>query len=538
MNALLNKYLIIHHITVIGLVWLHFCFGWISLRYQAPTADEFSYISTAYLYVKTGDFRLDRTHPPLLRLLMGLPLQSANVSLPSLQQEKWSTPESAMLGYVIGWEMLLGGQNDWRQLVTLARLPILFLSCGLALLLYFWASELYGKAGASVVLFLYALSPNMLAHASLATMDLGISFFFVACLYSAFHYNKTLKPHTLVMTGLLLGLALTAKVTALLLIAPIASALWLSKEDGLIRHDASIVTNWALKCLLVLSCAMCSMMLVHGYPLKPFYFGETLSNVWIKSTQTGGEPLPGMPHTNYAFYLLGDYSTSGWFYYYPIALLVKTPLSVLLLLLITLIWSRMRWLKTADALIVGTIIILLLASMFNRVNIGIRHILPLYPLLFLYIGRVALIPSKRLRCVVVPLLLSWHLAASVWISPHYLAYFNEAAGGPQSGHTILDDSNIDWGQDLAALKEVQEQYPNEPFYIATNWMFHPAAFGVHAELLQENQIPIPPKGIVAVGKHWAIRHRIHQRSPYYFDWFEKYQPIDEVGYSILLYHFE
>lgn len=521
-----------------GLVLLHFCFGWTALRYNAPTADEYSYLSTAYLYVKTGDFRLDRTHPPLLRLLIGIPLQTVPVSLPSLQQDKWSTPESNMLGYVIGWDMLLNGQNNWRQFLTLARLPILLLSCGLALLLYIWARELYGDAGASIVLFLYAFSPNMLAHASVATMDLGIGFFFVACLYSMHRYINQTNRMKLLLTGFLLGFALAAKVTALLLAAPFAFVLLLHDWKPLGSFDAFPFTKWLIKITVLAICAACSLMLVYGFPFKPFYFFDTLSNVWIKSTTTGGEAVPGMPHTNYAFYLLGQYSTSGWFYYYFIALLVKTPLAILMLLLMVLIWSKDRWLGSVDALIVGTIFILLFASMFNRVNIGIRHILPIYPLLFLYIGRVAVIRSKPVRTYLVPILLLWHLGASVWISPHYLAYFNEAAGGPQHAQLILDDSNIDWGQDLAALKEVQDQFPNEPFYVATNWMFHPAAMGIQANLLQESQILNPPKGIIAVGKHWAIRHRIHPRSPYYFDWFEKYEPIGHVGHSILLYRFK
>ncbi|MBZ0254967.1 hypothetical protein K8I31_02830, partial [bacterium] len=79
---------------------------------------------------------------------------------------------------------------------------------------------------------------------------------------------------------------------------------------------------------------------------------------------------------------------------------------------------------------------------------------------------------------------------------------------------------------------------DEPFYIATNWMFDPAAYGFEAQRLLDEQIANPPKGVIAVGKHWAVRHRISRRSPAYFDWLDKYQPIGEVGGSIWLFYFE
>ncbi len=509
-----------------------------ALRHAAPTADEYSYISTAYIYVQTGDFRLDRTHPPLLRLLMGIPLQLADIHLPPLQQNKWDTLESNMLGYVIGWEMLLGGENDWRYLATLARLPILILSCGLAALLYVWAKHLYGQNGALISLFLYTFSPNILAHASLATMDLGVSFFFAASLFAVYNYWLYPNRRLLILTGLVFGLALAAKVTAILLFLPLLAGLLLAERKRYESWSAIPVKRFAVIPAVMTGCAFICLLFIYGFPFNSFYYFDTLENVIFKSTQTpGGEPVPGMPHTNYAFYLLGEYSTSGWFYYYLVAILVKTPLAVFGLLIFTFIWCKQRWNGTADILIAGTILLIIAASMLTRVNIGLRHVLPLYPLLFLYLGRAALIENRRIRGMVVPVFLLWYAAASIWISPHYLAYFNEAAGGPDNAHYILDDSNIDWGQDLAALKDVQAQDPNEPFYVATNWMLNPPAFGYHAERLRKEHIQTPPTGLVAVGIHWAIRQRIHERSPYYFDWLEQYEPIGHVGHSILLYRF-
>ena len=525
---------------VFSLIAIHFGLGASSAIQKSPTADEYTYISTGYLYTSTWDFRLDRTHPPLIRLLIGIPLHGWDIQMPPLHTNDWKTPMSYELGYRIGWEMLLGGENDWKTILFLSRLPILLLSTGLAFLIYRWARELYGEAGGFASLFLYCFSPNILAHARLATLDLGISFFFIATLYAFYRYSKNRKISNLAITGIVLGLALTAKVTAILLLPVLAIALFVTAiPQGETFRKIDFITC-STNFIILTVCALGILLLIYGFPFKPCYYFDTLSNVFQKSLPDGkgGEAVAGMPHRNTAFYLLGNYSTSGWPYYYLVATVVKTPLALFAALCLYFIAGTKRRFDLSSGLILGTIAILHIAATFNRVNIGLRHILPFYPLLFLYAGRVVLLKKSRIYSALLILLAGWYLASSCFIYPDYLAYFNELAGGADRGHTILDDSNIDWGQDLGRLGKIQHEYPNEPIYIATNWIVNPAAFQIEAQLLHDNQIASPPKGIIAIGKHWAVRHRIHPRSPAYFDWFEKYEPIGHIGHSILLYRFE
>jgi len=522
-----------------GLLSLHFLTVFNAARQKSPTADEYSYVATGYLYDKTWDFRLDRTHPPLIRLLIGLPLQFLHPWTPPLQEELWDTPLSYTHGYQLGWEMLLGGHNRWETLLLWSRLPIVLLSCGLALLIYAWARDLYGEAGGCIALFFYCFCPNMAAHAGLATMDLGISFFYFCTLYLFYRYWKSRRVADLVFCGCALGLALTAKVTALLLIPVVTLAgLWAVAPEGKSLKSADL-KMYLRRTIVMWIAALATLLLIYGYPFRACYFWDTATNVFYKSSHAtgGGGEIPGMPHFNYAFYLWGNYSSQGWPYYFLLAALVKTPLPVWIALLLVLLFTRRRWIGLPDFLIVGGIAVLHFAAVFNRVNIGVRHVLPFYPLLYLYMGRLADLWKGKILRTVLLLLGLWYVGEYAWIYPDYLAYFNELAGGPANGQTVLDDSNLDWGQDLGDLQAIQKQYPNEPFYVATNWMFVPRAFHVEAKLLTEAQIAEPPKGIVAVGKHWAIRHRIHPRSPYYFDWLEKYRPFGEVGHSILLYRF-
>ncbi|MDX9754304.1 MAG: hypothetical protein RBU29_10110, partial [bacterium] len=200
------------------------------------------------------------------------------------------------------------------------------------------------------------------------------------------------------------------------------------------------------------------------------------------------------------------------------------------------VYCKKRWMGIADGLLWGAVGVLLLASVFNRVNIGVRHILPVYPLLHLYLGRVVLLEARWVKGLV-GVLGVWYLAASLQIYPHCLSYFNELAGGPERGHLWLDDSNLDWGQDLNLLRDLQGRYPGEPLFVATSWMFVPEAFGVQAERLGPDQIANPPQGLVAVSKHWAIRSRVNRHSPAYFDWIETRTPLETLGHSIWIYRF-
>ena len=525
--------------AVMILILVHFTLGVTSAWIKSPTVDEYTYIATGYLYVTTGDFRLDRTHPPLIRLLIGWPLRFIPITLPPLQMEKWDTPDSYFLGYRLGWEMLLGGANDWRKILFLARLPILLLSCGLAGLVYLWGKKLYGTAGGLTSLFLYAFCPNLLAHGRLATMDLGSCFFMCLALFMLYRYTERQTTLRFLLAGMALGGALAAKVTALLLIPVYVMALvWMqASATGSLRRIPLV--PFAKNTFAMGLIAWLTLLAVYGYPFKPFYYLDTLQNVLGKSFTSGrgGEAVPGMPHRNYAFYLFGRYSTEGWPYYYLAAAAVKTPLPVLLGLLLCLSYGSRRWRGLPDGLLVGTMVLLHAAAAFNRVNIGLRHVLPFYPMLYLYLGRLGELSGSRIGRRTLVLLAAWYILGNLWIYPDYLAYFNEAVGGPRQGHRYLDDSNLDWGQDFARLAAIQDAYPNEPLIIASEWYIQPGVFGLRARRMREEEIATPPSGIVAVSKHYAVRHRIFPRSPSYFNWLEQYEPVAEVGHSIWIFRF-
>ena len=158
----------------------------------------------------------------------------------------------------------------------------------------------------------------------------------------------------------------------------------------------------------------------------------------------------------HAAYLLGQISQDGFWSYFPIAFAVKTPLPTLLLLVAaTGMWLLKRRRISVDYWLLLPALIYFSLAVLSRFNIGIRHILPIYPFLFVLLGGVTQQlwqdGSRGMRAGLLVLGL-WYLGASLSIYPRYLAYFNELAGGPKNGHKVLLDSNLDWGQDLKGLK--------------------------------------------------------------------------------------
>ncbi|MEW6249729.1 MAG: phospholipid carrier-dependent glycosyltransferase [Planctomycetota bacterium] len=169
-------------------------------------------------------------------------------------------------------------------------------------------------------------------------------------------------------------------------------------------------------------------------------------------------------------YLMGQYSGTGWRSYFPIAFAIKTPVGTQLLILAGLAAMLLRRARPRDGALVlglGVYAVIFTASVLNaRLNIGHRHLLPLYPVLFVFGGAAAAWLTARAGQVLIGMTLVWLAGANLWIHPNYLAYFNELIGGPARGHLWLADANIDWGQDLIRLRDYALAHPDRPVKLA------------------------------------------------------------------------
>jgi hypothetical protein len=246
--------------------------------------------------------------------------------------------------------------------------------------------------------------------------------------------------------------------------------------------------------------------------------------------------IPGYP-----YYFAGEFSASGRWYYALGALLMKAPVSTLLLVVLAaayLVTDR-RHREAALFLLVPALVIVA-ASFFDAANLGVRRILPALPFLLLFTSQTLAGVRRRPVVIGVFVLLGWSALQTLRIHPDYLSYFNAVVGGPRAGPDLLDDSNLDWGQDLPALGRWQrahaEATPLRLMYFGTS---EPGAYGVDAVEMSREEIERPRAGYYAVSAHYLVRFReLGIRTGSDLDWLRRYEPVGRAGWSIYVFRIE
>lgn len=450
---------------------------------KSATFDESVHIFSGWRILTAGDFTTNHEHPPLMKAFAATPLLFMNVRPPKSEVKRevdeWSVSHEFV--YHV---------NDGDRILGAARLPIALLATALAWAVHRFAAAALGPVAALLALGLFVTEPNLLAHSGLVTTDLGITALSFFTFVAFVRHLRTRSRNWLIGAGALLGLALLAKFTAVLLlpILAIAGALVVSRERAGRWKDLAVS--------LAAAGGIALLVLNLGYG-----FGGTFSSLrsFTPESQTfrdyaagplGGVPLPvpveyvrGFDHAEaggqqWWSYLFGRHSMTGWRHYYLAALAVKTPLPLLLLAAAgLLLWRRAARggrdaVRPLDALLPQVPLAVILAAFTlsaNLKNIGLRYILPVYPFLCLIAAlttRVELGASwRRARVWVIGGALAWQAAAAAWIYPDFLTFFNLTVGGPSRGAEVLLDSNLDWGQDLEGLGKFIKERRIEKIYV-------------------------------------------------------------------------
>jgi len=244
---------------------------------------------------------------------------------------------------------------------------------------------------------------------------------------------------------------------------------------------------------------------------------------------------------------MGEYSGHGWWYYFLVAFLIKTPIPVLYLLLGSLLFlARYKNKAITVIFLILPVILLFFVSTRQHINIGLRHILPIYPLIYVLIGGLINIniSRKRLAGIILSFAMIWSVWSSVNIYPYYLAYFNEFIGGPKNGYKYLVDSNLDWGQDLPGLKEYMDEHKIEKIKLSYFGLSDPAYYGINYEYLPSYAIPkpnierpqIPLEGYFAISA--TMLQGVYMQNRDLYKVFREIEPVDTIGYSIFIYKFD
>jgi 4-amino-4-deoxy-L-arabinose transferase-like glycosyltransferase len=443
----------------------------------------------------------------------------------------------------------------------------------LGLLLFCWVGEWLGFRAAAIAIGLYTIEPNIAAHSSLVTTDLGVTCFTFGAIYFLWRSSRVMTPWNLAGLVLFFVLAILSKFSAAIL-GPIVVVLLAMMARR--RGTFSLARASALVALLGLA-AWLGVWTVYGFRYAP-----SSSPGWLFALHShpaaqqavptiaalagwidGHHLLPnafteGFLHgqalvQGRSSFLAGSYSTFGWWYYFPVAFLIKTPLALLALFFIGILSIVRRgrlFSLEGEAFVVVPLALFFGIAMTSNLNIGLRHILPIYPFVIV-IGTLAANTLFDGRHKNGPKIVAALLAAGVLefasVYPNNLAFFNRAVGGPSNGFRYLADSNVDWGQDLKPLKAWMDRNRVTHINLAYFGVADPAYYGIDCTYMGGTTIPgvtpsmmKPPRlpGYVAVSVTLLDGVPFAERDRDFYKPLRDRTPSADIGGSIRVYWVE
>jgi 4-amino-4-deoxy-L-arabinose transferase-like glycosyltransferase len=505
---------------------------------QTPTIDEPVYVVAAVAQAREHRVRYNPEHPPLGKLVMQAGLAFADVRL----DPGFVGDQSAA-----GQHLLYGSGNDpWRVMLA-ARLPMIVLTLLFGLVVLAFAGDLAGRRAGLAALALYAFSPDVVAHGSLATLDVPTAGLLLTALWLSWRARRH-PGRYLPLAGVALGAAVATKMSALAAVPVLLALVVLS-----VRHAGRAGPHPGARWWLprgVLAAAGVALVAVGtvwvvylavdprlrwttppGVPAVDGLVGQVVDRLPFPPAFRDGMRVQfGLESATWGGFLFGRQYLGGRWYYLPAALLVKTPLGMLALWLAgavaVLATPRLR--AAAAYLLVPTAVLLTVAMAESR-NLGARYAI-FVPVFLAVVAATVVTVRRRWVPGVAAALVGSVAASSLATFPYYLPYANEAFGGPSRTHLYLHDSNVDWGQDLGRLADrLRARYPGERVWLVYKGAGVPAYYGIDAA----DPLSVPPeqvRGLLVVSDS-----RIARADDRLAALLAGSTPVDEVGHSITIF---
>lgn len=588
MNNFVKKYQVVIVVFILAVMFVLEITSGIK---ESQIVDEGVHISAGYSYLTTGDFRMNSEHPPLIKYLSALPLLFLDLYHPT-HFKSWQEGNE----WAYAHDFVYHNRLPADVILFLGRMPVMLLSLLIAYFVYKWAKELFGPYAGLFALLLFAFSPNILAHSRYVTTDLGATLVILISIYYFGKYLENPKTKNLVIASIIFAIAQVTKFSALILLPCLIILYFIKWWQTKNQSKFFSFKNFLKTFIIIILVTSIIIFIFYGFEIKkPLDDPDVIklyekreevikSRKWVgrgflaenilkitdrdkKSGQIIYQVAKKVPIPTYSYlkgftqlaihnyfghraYLLGHYSEIGFWYYFPITFLFKNTLAVLILIILLILFfvintyfslknkGFITYLKSRPFhyyLLLTPVLIYFIWSLFVHINIGHRHLLPIYPFIFILFGYLIKINFKRFNYIyklILLLMLIFHIISSLSIYPHFLAYFNEMAGGPAQGPKYLVDSNIDWGQDLKNLEK----------YIKTNKIdslclsyFGNAEISYYLKMDVSKIKNMPkfksemPECTMAI----SVTNLYSKESEY--KWLLDYQPEAKIGYSIYIY---
>ncbi len=512
-------------------------------RVFSEVLDEPAHLAAGFQWLH-GTYTIDASHPPLARILGALPLWMAGFPVPQTDQ---------MVAY--GNELLYHGDR-YQKVLARIRLGNLLLFAIAIVATAEWARRTFSKGVAIAAGAMLTTMPVVLGHAGVLTTDLAALTAIPLSLLALDIFLETPTRKRAVLLGLAIGVGLLTKFSFLVFFPPCALIVILSRADG----EGSQPRRPRMRSFAALRMTAIAMVVAFvtvwaGYrfdfrtpkayggphavyvfdvgapaPLRPFarWAADRLP-IPAPAFGVGLGMLQAHNKEGHKSFLLGEVSTKGWWYYFPVVFFYKTPLPFLILAA----WGAWLIVRSRDRVRIGVLLTafaILGISMTSAINIGVRHVLPMYAPLAIVAAYGAIEIAKQTRDAfgrtMFAALLAWLFLGVAAAHPDYLAWFNEAA--QPNPARIAVDSNLDWGQDAIRLERAVRELQIPRLYVDLLTNARVDKFGIPVEGFDPRT---PRSGWIAVSETpYAFRSETGD-----YQWLSLYRPVRRVGESIRLY---
>lgn len=511
------------------------CFAvtaWCAVRTKSATFDEPPGLLAAWVLVHDHDHRIDPEDPPLFKYYVAAGTRDGDLARDH-ELPQWSGMLSDLRQAVSFTRITLYQTpgNNADAVLAAARMRMILLGLLLGWMIAWWSWRLGGPLAAVVAVAVFCFDPNFLAHTPLVKADVATALLFLSLMMSVWLLGERATLGRMIATALLLGAAVMTKSSGVLGI-PILAAALLCRACGPAPWP---VLRWIMRTRLARLAAGAAMLggavlivylmvwACYGFRFAPtadsnqqfdvqsvvdagsanefnqLHADDEPSRQQVLDWQTQWMPpitvrlamwanahklAPQAYIQGFLFlwaasfartnWLCGHASTTGWWYYFPLAMSFKTPLATLAAAAMALaFWSWRRagafarnWWALCCILLVPVLYMAAMIAM--HLNLGLRHVLVIYPYLFIVLGVTAASfwrRRPRATVTVVAIVLAGLATETYCAYPDFIPFFNAAAGGARGGLRLLSDSNLDWGQDLPLVAQWERQHPDDAVYL-------------------------------------------------------------------------
>jgi len=441
---------------------------------KSITIDEIAHVPAGYYHLVAGNYTLNNEHPPLIKYWAALPLlflQPNEPPLAALDNVDFYTRTGDAFA-----KFWTANASQFELISFWTRVPMIVLTLVLGWLIFVFTKDLANPRAGILAVALYTLEPNILAHGRIVHTDLPAALAYLLFAFVLYRYHRLPSFRSALLLGLVSGVALVTKFS-LVIVGPIfavAMGAWILRAPSRGFNRGQIVRH----ALLVGLVALAIINLAYRFQRQailpgdmawvaaktPEYASAIMSGISVLSIFFPTYFLFGLyntvlhNHAGHASFLLGQYSDTGWWYYFPVAFALKTTLVFLGVALAALLWALWRLFVKHDTkllFVLGPIAVYVAVSLTSGINIGIRHFLPVFPLLFilaaLLLDRLLRVSKWRsLTGILVALLIAAMGLETIRAYPDYVSYVNQFRGD-QPGWRLLSDSNVEWGDDVKAV---------------------------------------------------------------------------------------